>query len=108
MNLNLAVKMQSVTAWKRLYVAALNGSQPHDRRSPPRETLTNTERSRDERPLATEIQGNRPPEDHRSRDIRELVANAADVVAPVWPLKTFIAVNPLQGLEDLPFEWRCS
>lgn len=36
--------------------------------------------------------------------IRELVAAASDVVAPVWPLKTFIAVNPLQGLEDLPFE----
>jgi uncharacterized protein YbcC (UPF0753/DUF2309 family) len=36
--------------------------------------------------------------------IKELVANAADIVAPVWPLKTFIAVNPLQGLEHLPFE----
>lgn len=36
--------------------------------------------------------------------IKELVANAANVVAPVWPLKTFIAVNPLQGLEHLPFE----
>jgi uncharacterized protein YbcC (UPF0753/DUF2309 family) len=36
--------------------------------------------------------------------IKELVAHAADIVAPVWPLKTFIAVNPLQGLEHLPFE----
>lgn len=36
--------------------------------------------------------------------IKELVANAADIVAPVWPIKTFIAVNPLQGLEHLPFE----
>lgn len=36
--------------------------------------------------------------------IKELVAAASDVIAPVWPLKTFIAVNPLQGLEDLPFE----
>ncbi len=36
--------------------------------------------------------------------LRALVAAAADVVAPVWPLKTFIAVNPLQGLEDRPFE----
>lgn len=36
--------------------------------------------------------------------IQELVASAADVVAPVWPLKSFIAVNPLQGLEHLPFE----
>ncbi|MBI1319470.1 MAG: DUF2309 family protein [Candidatus Hydrogenedens sp.] len=29
---------------------------------------------------------------------------ASNVVAPVWPLETSIAVNPLQGLEDLPFE----
>lgn len=36
--------------------------------------------------------------------IKELVASAANIVAPVWPLKTFIAVNPLQGLEHLPFE----
>ncbi len=36
--------------------------------------------------------------------LKELVASAADIVAPVWPLKTFIAVNPLQGLEELPFE----
>ena len=35
---------------------------------------------------------------------KEMVAKAADVVAPVWPLKTFIAVNPLQGLVHLPFE----
>ena len=39
-----------------------------------------------------------------AKRIRERVASAADVVAPLWPLKTFIAVNPLQGLEDLPFE----
>ena len=37
-------------------------------------------------------------------NVKELVAKAADIVAPVWPLKTFIAVNPLQGLETLPFE----
>lgn len=29
MNLVLANQLQAVTAWKRLYVAALNGSQPH-------------------------------------------------------------------------------
>ncbi len=34
----------------------------------------------------------------------ELVSTASDIIAPVWPLKNFIAVNPLQGLEDLPFE----
>ena len=26
------------------------------------------------------------------------------MIAPFWPLKNLIAVNPLQGLEDLPFE----
>lgn len=38
------------------------------------------------------------------RPIEELVARAADVIGPVWPLKHFIAVNPLQGLEGRPFE----
>ena len=36
--------------------------------------------------------------------IRDMVACAADVASPVWPLATFIACNPLQGFEDLPFE----
>lgn len=36
--------------------------------------------------------------------IRARVRNAADAIAPVWPLKTFIACNPLQGFEGLPFE----
>lgn len=40
----------------------------------------------------------------KKTSIKDLVASAADIVAPVWPLKTFIAVNPLQGLEHLPFE----
>ncbi len=44
------------------------------------------------------------PRGGRTPSVRALVAVAADVVAPVWPLKTFIAVNPLQGLEDRPFE----
>lgn len=37
-------------------------------------------------------------------DIQEKVASAARIISPVWPLKSFIACNPLQGLEDLPFE----
>ena len=36
--------------------------------------------------------------------IREQVEQAARILAPVWPLKTFIACNPLQGLENLPFD----
>ena len=32
------------------------------------------------------------------------IENAASVVTPYWPLDRFIAANPLQGLEGLPFE----
>lgn len=42
--------------------------------------------------------------DMETISIKELVDSAADIVSPVWPLKTIIAVNPLQGLEHLPFE----
>ena len=37
-------------------------------------------------------------------DIQAMVSNAAQCLAPVWPLETFIACNPLQGLEHLTFE----
>jgi|GEM_PF-6946644 len=37
-------------------------------------------------------------------DIQAMVSNAAQCIAPVWPLETFIACNPLQGFESLPFE----
>ena len=36
--------------------------------------------------------------------ISELVKESWQKIAPFWPLKNLIAVNPLQGLEDLPFE----
>jgi uncharacterized protein YbcC (UPF0753/DUF2309 family) len=36
--------------------------------------------------------------------LRADVATAVKVVAPVWPLTSFVAVNPLGGLEHLPFE----
>ncbi len=39
-----------------------------------------------------------------SPSISDLVSSASDVISPVWPLKTFIAVNPLQGLVHLPIE----
>ena len=35
--------------------------------------------------------------------VRAWVAQAADIVTPVWPLERFIACNPLLGLEDKPF-----
>ena len=37
-------------------------------------------------------------------DIQTMVHLAAKSIAPVWPLKTFIACNPLQGLESRPFD----
>jgi hypothetical protein len=37
-------------------------------------------------------------------NVQAMVSNAAQCLAPVWPLETFIACNPLQGLESLPFE----
>lgn len=33
-----------------------------------------------------------------------LIENAAKIISPLWPLQTFIACNPLQGLESLHFE----
>ena len=40
----------------------------------------------------------------RRVDIQAMVSNAAQCIAPVWPLETFIACNPLQGYESIPFE----
>lgn len=37
-------------------------------------------------------------------DIDVLMHQAAKKIVPVWPLKTFIACNPLQGFEDESFE----
>ncbi len=36
--------------------------------------------------------------------LRDDIAMAARVVAPLWPLERFVAVNPWQGLTDLGFE----
>lgn len=42
----------------------------------------------------------------KTRDIqlKAIIANAAKIIAPLWPLKTMIARNPLQGLENEKFE----
>jgi uncharacterized protein YbcC (UPF0753/DUF2309 family) len=37
-------------------------------------------------------------------EVAGLVALAARTVPPLWPLESAIAVNPLAGFEDLPFE----
>ena len=36
--------------------------------------------------------------------LRAEVAQAADVLFPLWPIDSFIAVNPLGNLTDRPFE----
>lgn len=36
--------------------------------------------------------------------INHLVQHSFKIIAPFWPLQNLIAVNPLQGLEDLPIE----
>lgn len=42
----------------------------------------------------------------KSKDValQDLVYNAAKCIAPVWPLETFIACNPLLGFESQPFD----
>ncbi len=32
------------------------------------------------------------------------VSKAAEIIAPLWPLTSFVAVNPLVGLQHLPFD----
>jgi len=39
-----------------------------------------------------------------TQDIIRLVQDAAKTISPVWPIETFIACNPLQGYEDMPFQ----
>jgi len=44
-------------------------------------------------------------ENHESfENLDSICKESWKIIAPFWPLKNLIAVNPLQGLEDLPFE----
>ncbi|HWC12870.1 MAG TPA: putative inorganic carbon transporter subunit DabA, partial [Acidimicrobiales bacterium] len=48
-------------------------------------------------------------DDHSGRSARhtELLADvstAAEIIAPLWPLTSFVAVDPLLGLQHLPFD----
>ena len=36
--------------------------------------------------------------------VREQILEASEPIAPFWPMKTFIAQNPIHGLEYLPFD----
>lgn len=44
------------------------------------------------------------PGKNKDLELQALVNNAAKCIAPVWPLETFIACNPLQGFEAQTFE----
>ncbi|MBL7480354.1 DUF2309 domain-containing protein [Legionella bononiensis] len=44
------------------------------------------------------------PAKNKDLELQALVHNAAKCIAPVWPLETFIACNPLQGFEAQSFE----
>ncbi len=44
------------------------------------------------------------PANSQDLEVHALVHHAAKAIAPVWPLETFIACNPLQGFESMPFE----
>lgn len=37
-------------------------------------------------------------------DLLADVSRAAEIIAPLWPLTSFVAVNPLGGLQHLPFD----
>ncbi|MCW8408878.1 DUF2309 domain-containing protein [Legionella sp. PATHC035] len=54
-----------------------------------------------EQPLKTTASVKTP---NKKLEVRALVDNAAQRIAPVWPLETFIACNPLQGFEAQNFE----
>ncbi|ARH00712.1 DUF2309 domain-containing protein [Legionella micdadei] len=43
-------------------------------------------------------------ESNQPKSISAMVANAATLLTPVWPLETFIACNSLHGYESLNFE----
>ena len=36
--------------------------------------------------------------------VRQIVLNASEPIAPFWPMRTMVAQNPIHGLEYLPFD----
>ncbi|GAB3772977.1 DUF2309 domain-containing protein [Spirosoma horti] len=54
--------------------------------------------------ISPDVQTLQPAENLDTTSVSDLVAQSFKTIAPFWPLKNLIAVNPLQGLEDLPFE----
>jgi uncharacterized protein YbcC (UPF0753/DUF2309 family) len=50
-----------------------------------------------------EVVDNFESEKFNSAMVQALIANASEIIAPYWSLKTFIAVNPLKGFEGKHF-----
>lgn len=42
--------------------------------------------------------------DMQENNINDLVASASRVIAPLWPISTFVAHHPWMGLEKQSFE----
>lgn len=41
---------------------------------------------------------------HTTTHIHTLIHKASSIIAPIWPMQTIIARNPLHGMESLPFK----
>lgn len=51
-----------------------------------------------------DAQGMRPLEDYSISHLNKVIQQSWQTIAPAWPLKNIIAVNPLMGFQELPFE----
>jgi len=45
-----------------------------------------------------------PYSETQRMQLRGLIRIASEIIAPFWPMRTFVHHNPLHGLEDRPFE----
>ncbi len=53
--------------------------------------------------MSNQDDGHRGPP-ARDTELLADVSEAAEIIAPLWPLTSFVAVNPLLGLQHLPFD----
>ena len=66
--------------------------------------------STDELPIAAEsihrptaLPGHADTTESAEERLRDAIQSVEDAIAPVWPLKDYVAVNPFLGLSDRPF-----
>lgn len=45
-----------------------------------------------------------PYKDAQRMQLRAMILLSSEIIAPYWPMRTFVHHNPLHGLEELPFE----